>query len=100
MWLVHPSFKIQQLTQQLSQTEKLSRMSSATGADRDALVAELKMSLQRTQQALDSANDQNRILQARTETSLLENQQQHLIQRVCDVLVWHLKRENVNSCQS
>uniref|UniRef100_A0A0R3WWM8 GOLGA2L5 domain-containing protein n=1 Tax=Hydatigena taeniaeformis TaxID=6205 RepID=A0A0R3WWM8_HYDTA len=74
--------QIEQLTQQLDQTVKLSQLATVSGTDRDAFVTELKLSLQRTQQALDAANDQNRVLQARNESALLESQQQHLIQRL------------------
>ncbi|VDL95492.1 unnamed protein product [Schistocephalus solidus] len=73
--------QIQQLNQQIAQAEKLSRMSTATGFDRDALLNELKISLQRTQKALDEANEQNHLLQARMETTMLETQQQFLIQQ-------------------
>ncbi|VDK20105.1 unnamed protein product [Taenia asiatica] len=73
--------QIEQLTQQLEQTVKLSQLANVSGADRDAFVTELKLSLQRTQQALDAANDQNRVLQSRNESALLESQQEHLIQR-------------------
>lgn len=72
---------MKQLTQQLEQAERLSKMASV-GADRDALLAELRSSLQRTQSGLDQANDQNQILQARHDASILESQQQILIQRV------------------
>ncbi|KAL7064181.1 hypothetical protein AAHC03_04387 [Spirometra sp. Aus1] len=73
--------QIQQLNQQIVQAEKLSKMSTATGSERDVLLNELKISLQRTQQALDEANEQNHLLQARTETTMLETQQQFLIQQ-------------------
>ncbi|KAL5110471.1 ELKS/Rab6-interacting/CAST family member 1 [Taenia crassiceps] len=73
--------QIEQLTQQLDQTVKLSQLANVSGADRDAFVTELKLSLQRTQQALDAANDQIRVIQARNESALLETQQEHLIQR-------------------
>ncbi|BHF62738.1 ethionine resistance protein [Sparganum proliferum] len=73
--------QIQQLNQQIVQTEKLSKMSTATGSERDVLLNELRISLQRTQQALDEANEQNHLLQARTETTMLETQQQFLIQQ-------------------
>ncbi|CDS41937.1 ELKS:Rab6 interacting:CAST family [Echinococcus multilocularis] len=73
--------QIEQLTQQLDQAVKLSQLASVSGVDRDAFVTELKLNLQRTQQALDAANDQNRVLQARNESALFESQQQHLIQR-------------------
>ncbi|VDK70290.1 unnamed protein product [Dibothriocephalus latus] len=74
--------QIQQLNQQIAQAEKLSRMSTATGSERDALLNELKISLERTQKALDEANEQNHLLQARTETTMLETQQQFLVQQV------------------
>uniref|UniRef100_A0A5K3EGV4 GRIP domain-containing protein n=1 Tax=Mesocestoides corti TaxID=53468 RepID=A0A5K3EGV4_MESCO len=73
--------QIHQLTQRLSQAEKIYSMSSVSDSDKDAIVSELKLSLQRTQQALDAANNQNKILQARTESTLLECRQQHLVQQ-------------------
>lgn len=61
----------------------LSRHAGTSDEDKDAFVTELKLNLQRFQQALDAANDQNRILQARNESKILESQQQHLLERVC-----------------
>ena len=72
--------QINQLTQQLDQMSKLTK--SFTDKDRDVFVSELKLSLQRTQQALNAANDQNRILQTRNESTILESEQKHLMERV------------------
>ncbi|KAM7537145.1 hypothetical protein Aperf_G00000072080 [Anoplocephala perfoliata] len=73
--------QIRQLTQQVERNTALSRHASTSEEDKDAFVTELKLNLQRFQQALDAANDQNRILQARNESTILESQQQHLIER-------------------